>query len=136
MFFNKAFSAWLNHALPNLCNGPILCAGFSCENLFYQFGQFSKPGLNVGAEMNAQGSSIAFRQNVEVASSLRGFDDSESVFLSGDWQILRVVAGDLQEYAAVRAAFVGLSGGVQEAGAEAETGRDALAVADGCPQFL
>jgi hypothetical protein len=114
----------------------VFSDGLSCKNLFYQFCKFAKTGFHVGAEMNAQRSSIAFRQNVEVASGLRGFDDSESVLLFRDRQVLRVFASDLEEDAAVRAAFVGLSSGVQEAGAEAETGRDALTVADGCPQFL
>ena len=47
-------------------------------------------------------------------------------FWPGTGRSCGVVAGDLQEDAAVRAALVGLPGRVQEARAEAETGRDLL----------
>ncbi len=49
--------------------------------------------------------------------------------LAGYRQILVVVGGDLQEHAAVGAALVGLSGGMQEARAEFGAGRDMAFVA-------
>ena len=48
----------------------------------------------------------------------------------GTGEIGGIVAGDLQEDAAVRSALVGLAGRMQEARPEAEAGRHALAVAD------
>ncbi len=90
--------------------------------------------------MDAQGAAVAVGQDLEVSAGLCGFDDAESVFLPGNLQILRIVTGDLEEHAAVRASFICLSGGVQEARTEAEASGDVLAVAhvhaDGLQQSL
>src|ERR1019366_9149467 len=75
-------------------------------------------------------------ENWEAAGSLCRLHHSESVLLPGNRQVLRIVAGDLQEYAAVGAAFVSLSGGVQKARPEAEAGRHAFAIAHGHAQVL
>src|SRR5579864_1867266 len=80
--------------------------------------------------MHSQRAPVAFRENLEVTASLRGFDDAECEFLPGHWKVDLVVTGHLQEYTRVRTAFVGLSGGMQEARPESETGSDALFIAD------
>ena len=80
--------------------------------------------------MNPQGTPAALGQDLEIAARLRRLDHAEGVFLAGHRQILGVLAGDLQEDAAVRAALVGLPGRMQKARAEAEAGRRFGAVAD------
>ena len=57
-------------------------------------------------------------------------------FWPGTGRSDRVVAGDLQEDAGIRAALVGLAGGMQEARAKAKTGGDAFLVADGVANRL
>ena len=86
--------------------------------------------------MDSQGPAITFGQHCEVASGLRRFHYPECVFLLWHRQVVLVVAGDLQEDSAVGAAFVGLSGGVQEARAEAQAGGNVLFVADTHAQRL
>jgi hypothetical protein len=80
--------------------------------------------------MDAQDTPVAFDQHLEVAARSRRLDNTESVFLTRYLDIGRIVASDLQEHAGVRAALVGLPGGMQEPRSEAEAGGDALAVAD------
>ena len=80
--------------------------------------------------MDAQHAPVALGQHLEIAARLRRLDDAEGVFLARHREIVGVVAGDLQEHAAVRPALVGLPGRMQEARPEAEAGGDALAVAD------
>src|SRR5438477_486413 len=65
----------------------------------------------------------ALAEHAEIAARLRRFDHAEAVLRSGHGQILRVVAGDLQEHAAVGPALVRLAGRVQETRAEADAGR-------------
>ena len=86
-------------------------------------------GGHVRAEMDAQRAPAALGQHLEVAARLGRLDDAEGVLLARHRQVVRVVAGDLQEDAAVRPALVGLAGRVQEARPEAEAGGDALPVA-------
>ena len=82
------------------------------------------------AEMHAQDPPVAFGQHFEIAARCRRFGDPEGVFLVRHVEIGRLVAGDLQEYAGVRPALVSLPGRMKESRPEAETGGDALAVAD------
>jgi len=60
--------------------------------------------------MYSQCTAATFSQYLEISTSLRGLHYSESIFLARDWKIYGVIACDLQEYARVWAAFVGLSG--------------------------
>src|SRR5215470_13113249 len=80
--------------------------------------------------MHAQSTAATLGEHGKVSAGLRGLDHPEGIFLSGNLQVGSVIAGDLQEYAAVRTALIGLSRGVQKTRAEAEAGRDLLAVAD------
>src|SRR6478736_8140109 len=82
------------------------------------------------AEMYTQHPPSAFGQHLEIAARLRRLDDAEGVFLVRHREIGRIVAGDLEEHAGVRAALVGLPRRMQEPWPEAQAGGDALAVAD------
>ena len=106
------------------------------QNLFYQFRELRKARLYVAAEVHAQRAALAVGENLKVPASLRRFHHSESVLLSGNRQVGRVVAGDLQEDAAVGPAFVSLPGGVQESRAEPEAGRDPFLISHHHPQSL
>src|SRR5271156_1625994 len=92
--------------------------------------------VEVTGDVRPQGAPPAFGKDLEIAARLRRLDDPEGVPGARDREVVGVGAGDLQEHAAVRAALVGLPGGVQEARAEAEACRQLLAVADHQPQFL
>jgi hypothetical protein len=87
-------------------------------------------GSDVRAEMDAQRTPVAFRQDVEIAARLRGLDDAEGIFLARHLEIGGVVASDLQEHPGVGAAFVGLAGRMEESRSKAEAGGDTLAIAD------
>src|SRR5215510_921784 len=80
--------------------------------------------------MHPQGPAAPLGEYGKISAGLRGLDHSEGIFLPGNRQVGSVVAGDLEEYAAVRTALVGLSRGVQETRAETEAGCDLFAVAD------
>ena len=80
--------------------------------------------------MYAQRAASALGQYCEISAGLRRFDDAKSIFLSGDGKIRCVVACNLQEHAAVWAAFIGLPRGMQKARAKAEARRGAQPVAD------
>src|SRR5450432_4463456 len=86
--------------------------------------------------MDTQSTAATVGQYLEISPGLGGFYDSESVFLVGHTQIGGVIAGDLQEDSGIWAAFVSLSGGVQEARAESQTGCCVLFVAHGVAEFL
>src|SRR5579862_6830921 len=58
--------------------------------------------------MDAESAAAAFGEDGEIAASLSGLNNAEGVFLSGDGQVGSIVASDLEEDAAVGAAFVGL----------------------------
>src|SRR5450432_1407289 len=81
--------------------------------------------------MHAQSAAAAFGEDGEIAASLGGLYGAESIFLVRNRKVDGVVAGDLQKHATVGSTFVGLTGGVQKAGAEAEDGGDFLLVAYG-----
>src|SRR5215470_1629923 len=86
--------------------------------------------------MDTQCAAATFGEDAEVAASLRCLRDPECVFLPGNGEIGSIIAGNLQKDAAIRAALVGLSRGVQEAWAEAKAGGDFLFVANGVTEFL
>src|SRR5712664_1107174 len=104
--------------------------------LLHGFRKRREPRLQILTQVDAQCAAAAFGENREVAPGLRGFHDPESVFLPGYRRILGIVASDLQKNAAIGAAFVGLSSGVQEARAKAEDGGHLLLVAHGVPNTL
>src|SRR5277367_1382715 len=80
--------------------------------------------------MDAQCAPPALGQDLEIAARLRRLDYAKSVFLTGHRKIRLVVASNLQNHAAVRAALIRLAGRMQKARAKAETGRCFGAVAD------
>ena len=125
----------LNFAWSGRAGGPSL-HDLRLQNLSYQFREFGETCFHVSAEVHAQRSPLAVGQNLEVASSLCRFHHSESVLLSGNRQVLSIVACDLQEHAAVGATFISLSGGVQKTRPEAEARRHMFAIADGHAQAL
>jgi hypothetical protein len=94
---------------------------------------------HVGAEMQAQDAPPALAEHLEVALCLRRLDGAETVLMPRQppqppqpphIEIGGVVAGDVQKHAGVRAALIGLTGRMEKARSEAETGGDPLAVAD------
>src|SRR5947209_6734434 len=70
--------------------------------------EHSQSRFQVALEMYPQRAAATFGQHVEIAARLRRLDDAETGFLAGHREILGVVGGDLQEYAAVGAALIGL----------------------------
>src|SRR6266403_1928515 len=92
--------------------------------------------FEIALEMHAQGAPAALGQNVEIAAGLRRLDNAEARLLAGYREIVGIVRCDLQEHAAVGAAFIGLSGGMQERRAEFGAGRKVVAVAHRKPHVL
>ena len=77
--------------------------------------------------MHDKNATSALGQHLEIAARLRCLDNAKRVRLFRHLEIIGVVAGDLQEHAAVGAAFVDLTGRMQEARPKPETGGDPLA---------
>src|ERR1700737_2740707 len=88
------------------------------------------PPFEATFEAHTQATAAALGQHAEIAARLRGLDHTEGGLLTGHGEILGIVCGNLQEYAAVGAALVGLTGGMQETRAEFGAGRDMALVAD------
>src|SRR5215472_15930523 len=80
--------------------------------------------------MHPECAPAALGKHLEISSCLCSLHDPKSIFLTRHRQVVRVVAGHLQEDAAIRPAFVGLSSGMEEARTKAETYRDMLLVAN------
>jgi hypothetical protein len=72
--------------------------------------------------MDAQRAPAAFHQHLEIAARLRRLHHAEAVGMAGHVDIGRIIAGDLQEHAGIRAALVCLSSRMLETGSEAEAG--------------
>ena len=49
--------------------------------------------------MHPQCTPPAIKQHLKIAAGLSGFNDPESVFLAGNWQVELVVGSDLQKHA-------------------------------------
>src|ERR1700680_3387729 len=79
--------------------------------------------------MDTESAAVALHQDLKIAARLGRFHNAEGVLLAGHWNVGPVIAGDLQEHARVRAAFVGLPGRVQESRTKAEAGSDSFLVA-------
>src|ERR1700690_896178 len=80
--------------------------------------------------MDAKGAAAAFDEHSKISARLRRFYGAECVFLLRHGKVGGIVTRDLQEYAGIWAAFVGLTGGVKKPGAEAEDRGNALLIAD------
>src|SRR5260370_30735350 len=80
--------------------------------------------------MDSQCPAIAVRKNLKIAPSLCLFYDAESVLLPWDWEIDRIIAGDLQEDSGIGTALVGLSRRMEKTRAESQAGRDFLRVSN------
>src|SRR5437016_8180910 len=74
--------------------------------------------------MDTQRATAAFCEDGKVAAGLGRLDHAKGVLLPGNRQVLGVVAGDLQEHAAIGSAFVGLSRRVKKPRAKAENRGD------------
>src|SRR3982074_3294863 len=85
--------------------------------------------FEIALQMHAQGAPAALGQHVKIAARLRRLDHPKTGLLTGHREIPGVIRCDLQEYAAVRSALVGLAGGMQETRAEFGAGRDMALVA-------
>src|SRR4029077_14158456 len=108
----------------------------SGNRLLHGLGKRFEAGLQIFAKMHGERAAAAFGKDVEIAASLRGLYGAERVFLVGHGQIRGVIARDLQKDAAVRAAFVGLAGRMQESRAEAEASGEFLSITNGVTEFL
>src|SRR5216683_1191686 len=98
--------------------------------------QRGEPGLDIAAEMDAQGAPTALGEDIEVAARLRRLDGAEAVSAAWDAKVAAIIVGDLQKNAGIRSAFVGLAGRVEKAWPKADTSRDAPGVADHAPHRL
>src|SRR5581483_4917632 len=100
-----------------------ICMGRSplCERAFDRRFERGKSGIQIAAEMNAQRAPLALKENAEIAARLRRLDDAEARAMARNGKVVGVVGRDLQKHAAVRAAFVGLPGGMQKTRAEFQT---------------
>ncbi len=79
-----------------------------------------QPCRHIGAQVHPQQPPASFRQDLNVSACLCRLHDSERIALSRNRQICRIFAGELEKDPAVRAAFIGLAGGMEEAGTETE----------------
>src|SRR5208282_2955035 len=103
-------------------------AGESGQRLLHGFRELGEIALHILAKVHAQGAPAAFREHREIAAGLCCLDHTKRVLLSGHGQVHSIVAGNLEEHAAILAALVGLSRRVQETRAKAEAGGHFLGV--------
>src|SRR6185295_18703424 len=93
-----------------------------------------EPRADVGAQMHAQRATAPIEEHLEVAPGLRRLDDAKGVARARHGEVADIVAGDLQEDAAVGAALVGLPGRVQKARTETQARGDLPMVAHAMAQ--
>src|SRR5579884_810041 len=86
--------------------------------------------------MDAQRPTPAFCQYLEVAACLGRFHYAECVLLLGNGQIDGIITGDLQKHPRIWAAFVSLSGGMQEPRSETKTSSNTVFVANAMSHHL
>src|SRR5438094_416204 len=86
--------------------------------------------------VDSVGPAAAVGKDLKIAARLRYLHYPEGVLLARNRQIVRIVTGDLQKYAAVRTTFVCLSGGMEKTRTEAEASGDLLSVTDSESNFL
>src|SRR5439155_4701812 len=116
-----------NLRVPSVLRGGELLP--SSQRLVDRIREHLETGAHVVAEMHAQRAAAAVGEHLKITARLRRLDDAKGELLPGHGQIDRVVAGDLQEDAARRPAFVGLTGGVKKTRTEADTGRHPFRIA-------
>ena len=119
--------------LPNPIMPSCICSLFgvhSCASAFSTALQAFKrcEAAFYFAQVDAQGPPLAFHQHLKISASLRRLHHSKREFLAGHRKVRRVVAGHLQEHAAVGAALIRLAGRMQEARPKSETGGHVLRV--------
>src|SRR5271169_5678190 len=98
--------------------------------------QGGETGIEITGDVRPQSAPAALGKDPEIAARLRFLDDAKGIGLARDRQILGIVAGDLQEDAAVRSALVGLSRRMLEARPEADASRRLGPIADGAAYML
>src|SRR5215813_7228889 len=98
--------------------------------------QLGKSHFHVLSKVHPQGAPAPVSQYLKISSRLCRLDHPEGASLARYWQIVRVVAGDLQKDTGVRTALVCLSGRVQETWTETEAGRNPLRAANGMANLL
>src|SRR6266851_2122435 len=97
--------------IPRRMYSPPPClTNESTQSFTNSFRQRRQTGVHIAAQMHTQGAPASVGEDLEISAGLCGFHHSEGVFLSRDWYIVGIVTRDLQKYAAIGAAFVGLSG--------------------------
>lgn len=93
-------------------------------------------GCQVLAQVDPQRPASTFRQDLEVSPGLRRFDHAEGVLLPGHGEVGGIIAGDLQNDAAVRSTLVSLTRGMKEPRTKFEAGGHSLPVTQRQTQFL
>src|SRR5437879_3630757 len=83
------------------------CSGLLSQGLLDSAGQCVQTRVKVARYVRTQGPPATFRKNLQIAARLRRLDHAKRVGMTGHWQVFGVVAGDLQENAAVRSTLVG-----------------------------
>src|SRR5664280_2778205 len=102
-----------------ICFAPYKNALF--ERRIHCAGKLRQARIDI-LEVNTQRAATALNQHLEVAAGLRGLHHAETVGMAGHVDVGWVIAGNLQEHAGIRAAFVGLPRRMLEARSEAEAG--------------
>ena len=95
--------------IPSCMPMPALHPTLLCQCLLDRGVERAQTGGDVRPEMDSEGPAMALRQNLKVPARLRGLDETKRVLLSGDLQILAVLAGHLQEHSAIGTTLVGLA---------------------------
>ena len=98
--------------------------------------QRAQRARQITSQVHPERTTVALRQNLEIAPSLCRLHHAERVRLPRHRNIQRVIARDLQEYARIRPTLVALARRVEKARAELEARRDAPRVAHADPDGL
>src|SRR5713226_1073033 len=99
------------------CASPLTpCWIASCldECSLHGLGERIEPTIDVASEGDADGPAIAARQRLVIADGLGAHEHTEGERLTRQRDVAGRPAGQLHEYAVVRAAFVELAGGMEE----------------------
>src|SRR5471030_1621762 len=108
---------------------PVLATRqFHCTN------QLRQTRLNV-LEMNAQRTPSALVKNVEISLGLRGLDHAKSIRMTGDVDVSRIIARDLQKHAGIRTTLVSLTSRMLEARTKTKAGSCLRSIANSHTQF-